>query len=154
MKPSSDEIALNLWNDVLASMPSEYHRGRALVEARRRIIGEPQSEQIFEALDRLAVEAFGPDQVSDTQIPTSGLVTRRPLGEDQIRRAVIDAVSDGFAATTDGSQQRAQALRARALGNARRVIAQHRKDLSWLARWRLMSEARKVANKEMRAIIE
>ena len=155
MKSNCEEVALQIWNDVLKAMPAEYHQRHALVEARRQIAGMSYPDAVYEALDRLAVEAFGADQLPSSKAEELAPFAKTPekSSEDEIRRLVEAAVSDGFAATTDGSLERAEILKRRGLENASRVIEEYRSRLSWFARRRLRAAARKAADREMRVVI-
>lgn len=149
----SEQIAAEIWNDVLTNMPEEFHRGRALVEARRRLIDIPDQDGLAEALDALAVKAFGPDQIGDLRPPSQKAPSPIVPTESKMRDWVIAAVGDGFSATTDGSAERAEVLKQRALGNAERVIEEHSKSLSWFARRRLRKLARETADEEVKAVL-
>ncbi|MEM7428882.1 MAG: hypothetical protein AAF441_22570 [Pseudomonadota bacterium] len=153
MASEIEEAALVIWNDVLSSMPKDLQEGRALVEARRRLIGMPDREALGDVIDALAVQTFGPGQMGDAPShPDQSTAPQTPT-ESEIRDWVMAAVADGFAATTDGSAERAEILKQRALGNAERVIDSHKRALGWLARRRLRKLANETAKTEMKSLV-
>lgn len=117
MRQTPEDAALEVWNEVLETMPVELHSRYALTEARRRLIGEPDEQALAMLIEQHAVAAFGADQVpgdarrSDI-FPNS---PERSSTEAEVLQQVLAAVYDGFAATTDGSAERAAVLENRAI---------------------------------------
>jgi hypothetical protein len=152
--PSQHRLAAEkTWNSVLESMPVEHQKTHALVEARRRLIGRADEAKVAPFLDALAVEMFGPDQVASAPNPSPNQTQQLCPSEPELLQMVVAAVRDGFAATTDGSAKRAEVLRQRALGNANRLIEEHRNNIGWLARRRLRAAARNAADREVKNVL-
>ena len=98
MKDDAHQIALEIWNDVLEHMPSDLQHKFALVEARKRPIGMPNGDAINAALEALAVNAFGTDQVSDPVGDASMSSAPSKGDKADIKELITSAVQDGFAA--------------------------------------------------------
>lgn len=117
------------------------------------MIGRPDCDELSEVLDALAVEAFGPNQIADIKRSDPAPSGVAELSESEVFALVVHAIGDGFSAPTDGSVERAQVLKQRAIGNAERVIEEHRKSLSWFARRRLRKAAQRAASEEMKVVL-
>ena len=147
MNHPPEETAQKIWKEVLETMPEELQSRYALTEARRRLIGKPDAQVLAKILKQYAVTAFGADQVlsDEENIAVKPQISEQLPTEAEVLTQVLNAVYDGFAATTDGTAERAKVLQDRALGNANRVIENNRRTLGWWSRRRLKSVARRAA---------
>lgn len=153
MTDSPRAKAQAIWKDVTGAMPAELQEGRALVEAWRQAMGACPEDilgPVYDALDRLAVETFGPNQIEPVpHAPKSSSGPAR-LSEAELRAGIESAIAQVFSAPTDGSKDRADVLKARAMGTVDRTIESNASHLGWLARRRL----RKAAKASVKALYD
>ena len=144
--PSPQKRAQEVWEEVLARMPAQYHRKFALVEARRSILGVEDHEEVFAEIDRLAEQAFGPGHVAQPtaleKAPAPKL-TPKPV-EDQIRYAVYSAMEG----TTDGSPENRAHRRRLALEQTEQII-KSQSNLGWLKKRQLRAFARRFTEEQL-----
>ena len=144
MQRGIEEIADQVWDQILSAMPKELQQSRALVEALRYAPmqdSDAENTALADALQSRAVATFGTIQTQPEPARPPAMPVAMPT-EQNLQNLLANLIDQNFSAATDGSPEWAEILSQRAMGTVARELENNTSHLGWFARRRLRKFAR------------